>query len=147
MSLYNMVNGVKPGAFFLLPLLDKGHHPDDFPRFRDFFVGDEERPDTKDKFIVYTRTGGGNRDEYVDQNNWIRSLKGFLFDYDDSFDSTFACWIFEPPKEFEEDIEKYMKQDIKNMSKKAQQRVRKVYPKLKDQLDAIWGIEVSKKKK
>ncbi len=33
MSLYNMINGVNPATFFILPML--GKHPDEYPRFRD----------------------------------------------------------------------------------------------------------------
>ena len=42
MSLYNMICGVKPATFFVLPMLGEGHHPDTWPRFRDCFLGDEE---------------------------------------------------------------------------------------------------------
>lgn len=62
MSLYNMIHGMNPIAFFVLPMLgDK--HPDEWPRFRDVFLKDEEHPEY-DMFIhVYTRVGGGNRNE------------------------------------------------------------------------------------
>lgn len=53
MSLYNMINGVNPATFIILPML--GKHPDEYPRFRDCFI--------KDGMIeVYTRVGGNNRD-------------------------------------------------------------------------------------
>lgn len=54
MSLYNMICGVNPAAFFILPML--GKHPDEYPRFRDCFVSDDET-----SIEVLTRVGGGNR--------------------------------------------------------------------------------------
>ena len=54
MSLYNMLNGVNIATFFILPMLDK--HPDEYPRFRDCFIGED-----KNSIVVYTRVGGGNR--------------------------------------------------------------------------------------
>lgn len=36
MSLYNMLNGVNPCTFLILPML--GKHPDEYPRFRDCFI-------------------------------------------------------------------------------------------------------------
>ena len=66
-----------PWVFLVLPLL--GKHPDMYPRFRDCFV--------EGKIIqVYTRTGGGNREAYIEENQAIRDMDGFIRDYDDDFD-------------------------------------------------------------
>ncbi len=54
MSLYNMINGVNPATFFILPML--GKHPDEYPRFRDCFVGEDQK-----SIEILTRVGGGNR--------------------------------------------------------------------------------------
>ena len=70
MSLYNMVNGVKPTTFFVLPML--GKHPDEYPRFRDCFLSDEEHPQYDDHIHIYTRTGGGNREGYEAENDAMR---------------------------------------------------------------------------
>lgn len=141
MSLYNLVNGVKPAVFFVLPML--GKHPEEYPRFRDCFLSDEDHPEYDSKIIVYTRTGGGNRDAYVDENNAIRSMPGFIADYDDSFDSTFACWVFEVPSEFKNDFEKIVSGGIKNVSAEYQSRLRSVYPKLKERWDELFGARES----
>lgn len=54
MSLYNMINGVNLSAFIFLPML--GKHPNEYPRFRDCFLGEDEN-----SIVVFTRVGGGNR--------------------------------------------------------------------------------------
>ena len=49
-----MINGVNPATFLFLPML--GKHPDEYPRFRDCFISEDET-----QKIVFTRVGGGNR--------------------------------------------------------------------------------------
>ena len=50
MSLYNMINGVQPAAFFVLPML--GKHPDEYPRFRDCFIGKVNSDEEIDQFGI-----------------------------------------------------------------------------------------------
>jgi len=87
MSLYNLIEGVNPAAFLILPML--GKHADDYPRFRDCFVQkrkfvlskeglpymtmDEENPkwfenerEPEPVICVLTRMGGGNRECWED---------------------------------------------------------------------------------
>ena len=45
-----MINGVQPATFFLLPML--GKHPDEYPRFRDCFVGKQHTDGEKDQFGI-----------------------------------------------------------------------------------------------
>ena len=82
MSLYNLMAGVNPAAFFILPML--GRHADEYPRFRDCFVQKRKFVLSEDGFpymsigedspkwfdneakpepviCVFTRMGGGNR--------------------------------------------------------------------------------------
>lgn len=136
MSLYNMVNGVNPVAFYILPVL--GKHPDEYPRFRDAFIGDESRPDTEGKLIVYTRTGGGNREAYEEENQAIRDMPGFLFDYDDDFDSTFACWVFDIPDKWKQDVKLIMRGD-RDVSPEYVENLIRVYPKLEDKFREIFS--------
>ena len=143
MSLYNALFGVKPPVFFMLPMLGDGHHPDTWPRFRDCFVGDDEHPEYVDKIIVFTRTGGGNRDTYEAENDWIRDLPGFVTDYDDSFDSTFACWVFDVPEQFKEDFDKVCQGKIRETSAAYQQRLVDVYPKLAEKFRALLDGKVA----
>ena len=80
MSMYNMMNGATPATFIILPML--GKHPDEYPRFRDCFTGDEEQG-IEDAIIIYTRTGGGNRGDYEEEIKEMQSMKGYQQDYDD----------------------------------------------------------------
>ena len=137
MSLYNMINGVKPATFFVLPML--GKHPDEYPRFRDCFIGDDERPELKDHIHVYTRTGGGNREGYEVENQAMREMPGFVTDYDDGFDCTFASWVFRVPERWKADYDKIKGGNIKEVSAEYQAELRRVYPKLAEKWDELFS--------
>lgn len=114
MSLYNAVFGVNPFSRALLKML--GIQEDTIPRYRDCFLNE-----AGDEIIIYTRTGGGNRDfyesleecksnypEYFDKGEdptgpWncdLRKLPGFKYDVDDSYDATYANFHYEIPEAF-----------------------------------------------
>lgn len=119
MSLYNMMFGVNTNSADVLKAL--GLTSGDVPRFRDAYVSEEQ-------LCVHTRTGGGNRDYYesleVCMDNYpeyfegddkpneptgpwnedLRSHPWFIRDEDDGFDSTYATFYFQPPKEIVENI-------------------------------------------
>ena len=136
MSLYNLVSGVNPCTFFVLPML--GKHPDLYPRFRDCFVKDDERPKYDKHIFVYTRVGGGNRDSYEDEITELRHMPGYVTDYDDLFDSTYATFIFEVPEELKADYELILAGKIKEISDSYKQKLYDVFPKLKEQFDHIF---------
>ena len=136
MSMYNMLMGVTPAVFFILPML--GKHPDEYPRFRDCFLGNEEYPQYDDKIHIYTRVGGGNRPGYQDEIDQLRKTPGYITDFDDSFDCTYATFVFEVPEEFKEDFKKFKEGKAGEFSKKYQERMYEVYPKLKDKLDKLF---------
>lgn len=153
MSLYNMINGVNPATFFILPMLGE-KHPDSYPRFRDCFIGELSNSDEEDQFgipqkeqdvskkviSIYTRVGGGNRDDYQDEIDELRSHPNYIKDYDDDFDSTFATFQFSVPEEFENDYDLIIAGDLKEISDKYKQRVYRVFPKLKETFDKIFGL-------
>lgn len=96
MSLYNMLNGNHPLTAQLLGVLGfTNETAQQIPRYRDIFLFD-------DCIKILTRTGGGNREAYVEQNEWLASLPGYVRDYDDPFDSTFAWWVFDLPEKQKE---------------------------------------------
>lgn len=105
MSLYNMLFGHNPLAGVALAALNLT--PDNIPRFRDAYYDAEE-----DLLVVYTRTGGGNR-EYYDApgsyygedktgpfNSDLEAHPAYLRDEDDDFDSTYAYFYFNVPESF-----------------------------------------------
>lgn len=151
MSLYNVINGVNPATFFILPMLGE-KHPDKYPRFRDCFVGELSNSDGNDQFgipfkkrdssktiSVYTRVGGGNRDDYENEINELRSHPNYIRDYDDDFDSTFATFLFSVPKEFETDYDLILSGELKKISEQYKSRLYAVFPKLKEQFDRMFA--------
>lgn len=133
MSLYHMMHGVTPATFFILPML--GRHPDEYPRFRDCFLHDEEHPEYDGYIHVYTRTGGGNREGYAAENDAMRAMPGFVADFDDSYDCTFASWIFRVPDRWKEDFEKFHSQGPSAMSAQYKAEVKRIFPKIAAKLD------------
>ena len=120
MSLYQMMHGVNPAAFFILPMLDK--HPDEYPRFRDCFV--------KDKNIqVLTRTGGGNREEYFEANEDMKT-EHYITDYDNPEDCTYAYWEFKVPEQWQADFDLIITDRLSQVSRAYVAQLKKVFPKL-----------------
>lgn len=131
MSLYNMINGVNPATFFILPLLGE-KHPDDYPRFRDCFVTEDN------EIAVFTRVGGGNRNEGFGEEE-LQSHPNFLRDEDDDFDSTYATYYFSVPEEWEKDFDLVVNNKLKETSQEYRDRLYKVYPKLTEAFDKIFN--------
>ena len=85
----NMIMGFNPACVLIMPML--GRKQEEYPRFRDCFVTEENN------IAIYTRVGGGNRgcgygeeELYKDEN--------FLTTYDDDYDCTYATYEFKVPK-------------------------------------------------
>ena len=76
MSLYNMMNGFNPACVFIMPML--GRKQEEYPRFRDCFVTEENN------IAIYTRVGGGNRgcgfgeEELYKDENFLRDAEKIL---------------------------------------------------------------------
>lgn len=98
MSMYNLVHGVNPFAGILLQALGITHAQ--VPRFRDCWW-------TGEHIVLYTRTGGGNREAYEKggayaedhQGPWnddLRLIEGYVRDEDDSYDTTYAAFYYTP---------------------------------------------------
>lgn len=159
MSLYNMIHGVNPAAFFVLPML--GKHPDEYPRFRDCWTEAHELlPDgplgftlatkadaasPKDAIYVYTRVGGNNREGYEDGIAEMRAHPQYLRDYDDDFDSTFATFVFAVPAEWRTDFALVRDGRLRETSEAYKQRVLSIFPKAEAKLrEALYGTTETK---
>jgi hypothetical protein len=136
MSLYNMIHGTTPATFFVLPML--GKHPDEYPRFRDCFIADEEHPEYNDHIHVYTRVGGNNRGEGYGEEA-LYDMPGFVTTFDDSFDNTFATYVFKIPEKWAADFQLFKENRIKEFSQEYKDEIIRVFPKLKDTLMKLWG--------
>jgi hypothetical protein len=123
MSLYNNIFGFGNSAALLLQILKLDI--DNVPRFRDCYYDTE-----KELICIHTRTGGGNRDFYENEedcrNNYpeyfsgdsseypcgpwnedLRNHKLFKYDEDSSYDSTYANFYFKIPEELIEEFKKF----------------------------------------
>jgi hypothetical protein len=109
MSSFNMVAGYNKLAPMVLHALNLEHGQ--IPRFRDAYL-DLDEP-ARPKLVILTRTGGGNRAGYVDENKTLSGLVGFISDHDDKFDTTFAHWQFEVPSNVDQEIKDLIAQIIK----------------------------------
>lgn len=104
MSLYNALFGVNPLAAVVVEAVGA---TGPIPRFRDAYFDAEE-----DRLVIFTRTGGGNRDYYDEPNGYdnedyegpfnsdLRALPNFISDEDDDFDSTYASFYFSVPEAY-----------------------------------------------
>jgi hypothetical protein len=96
-GLYNMVFGMNPLADVILATL--GLKRSDVGRFRDCYVAEGQ-------IAVYTRNGGGNREEYQDVIDALAQHPCYVRDADDEFDSTYATIYFRFPEEYAEGLSK-----------------------------------------
>lgn len=94
-GLYNALFGVNPIADTLLFTL--GLTRGDCGRFRDCYIADNQ-------IVVYTRNGGGNRDDYQDVFDELSNHPNYTGDYDDDFDCTYAYITFSFPENFKDEL-------------------------------------------
>jgi hypothetical protein len=92
MSLYNALFGVNPFAELLLATLKLS--PDAVGRFRDVHLTEDGK-----RIVVFTRNGGGNREEYQDVIAQLQAHPLYVRDWDDDFDCTYASFEFKVPEE------------------------------------------------
>jgi len=52
--------------------------------------------------LIHTRTGGGNREGYLEQNDKLTQNKYYIEDEDEVFDCTYANFWFEIPEQHKE---------------------------------------------
>ena len=107
MSLYNMLFGVNPASGFLLGALELETEKYPTGRFRDIYF-EKNEDGIGGKVILYTRNGGGNREDYEHVFEALEKHPLYLNDYDDDFDCTYAYIEFKAPDsvvEFFEDVE------------------------------------------
>ena len=97
MGMYNMIFGQNPMSDAILATL--GLTREDTGRFRDCFVSNGE-------IAVYTRNGGGNREDYQDIFDNLSKHFCYLRNEDDEFDCTYATIYFKFPDQYAEELKK-----------------------------------------
>jgi len=93
MSLYNMLFKENEKADKLLNMLALNR--ESFGRYRDVYLNADGT-----KIIVYTRCGGGNREEYNYVFENMKEHPNYISDYDDSYDNTYCYFEFKVPLEY-----------------------------------------------
>jgi hypothetical protein len=122
MSLYNALFGMNPAAGYLLGSLNKTDG--DFGRFRDAYY--EKKDDGTGRIIVYTRCGGGNRDDYEFVFNEMEVHPLYLTNYDDDFDSTYAYFEFLAPDSVNEFFKDMEAKDFEKVGDRFQREIKEM---------------------
>lgn len=102
MSLYNMLFGQNYFSHFYLAML--GLTPGDVGRFRDCFLQKTDEGDIR--IVVYTRNGGGNREDYEGTTATLQDHPEYVTDFDDEFDCTYASYVFKVPAKWADVVRK-----------------------------------------
>jgi hypothetical protein len=138
-----MVQGVDQiGTFLIAPML--GGHPEEiFPRFRDCFLQERGFEEVDGlpfnvPIYIYTRIGGGNREDYQEEISKLRSLPEYIRDFDDDYDCTFATFVFRVPEKWKKDFELINQRKIKKTSKEYQNMILDTFPKIADKLRELF---------
>lgn len=132
MSLYNMVNGFNPACILLMPML--GRKQDEYPRFRDCFLSEDD-----ERIVICTRVGGGNRGQGYNEEELYKD-PNFVTTYDDGCDNTYGYYEFNPPERWKEDFDNIISGDLEEVSDEYVQYVKEFYPKLAEEgvIDSIF---------
>lgn len=133
MSLYNMVNGFNPACLFFMPML--GRKQDEYPRFRDCFLSDDEK-----RIVIYTRVGGYNRGIGLGEEKLYED-PNFVKTYDDSTDDTYGYYEFNVPEKWKEDFNRLVAGKTEEVSEEYIDCLKEFYPVLAEKgfIDMIFG--------
>lgn len=105
MTMYNILFGRNPMSRLLLAMLNLTES--DTGRFRDCYLTRvPPEPDGGELHIaIYTRNGGGNRDDYQEVTARLQAHPQYVSDTDDDFDATYALYVFTVPEKFKATVE------------------------------------------
>lgn len=136
MSLYNMLVGYSPACIIFLPML--GRKADEYPRFRNCFLSDDN-----EKIEIYTRVGGGNRGCGYGEEELYKD-PNFVTTYDDEFDSTYATYVFNVPEKWKTDFKRITNDKWDEVSDEYVAEVKKFYPSLAEKIDEVFNRKGAK---
>ena len=91
--MYEMICTINPDAGRVLNLI--GLDPTfliEECRLRDVYLSKD-----RTKVVIFTRIGGGNRSYHTSAITKLRNFKGYIRDYDDDFDNTYASFEYQIP--------------------------------------------------
>lgn len=103
MSLYNVTCGNNPLIGLILASIQRVQ-PIGFDRLRDAYL--DLQPDGSVLLAVYTRCGGGNREEYQSMFTVAAGHPLFVREEDSDFDNTYATLWFKAPEHMAADFKR-----------------------------------------
>ena len=121
MSLYNAINGFNMACVMIMPML--GRKQDEYPRFRDCFVSED------DTILIFTRVGGGNRGAGYGEEELMKDPL-FIKTWDWEEDSTYGLYEFSVPEKWKGDFDKIMSDKPEDVSDEYVSLVMSFYPTL-----------------
>ena len=125
MSLYNMINGFNtPACLLLMPML--GRKQEDYPRFRDCFLSEDEQ-----HIDIYTRVGGNNRDCGFGEEKLYED-ENYVETFDNPIDNTYATYRFNVPEKWKHDFELLKENKFKEVSDEYVDCIKEFYPLLSE---------------
>lgn len=102
MSIYNILFGKNKHSTILLAAL--GYTEEDCGRFRDCYIDG-------DSIVIYTRNGGGNREDYQYVFNKMSRHPCYISDSDDEYGCTYANIKFSFPEAYKTELLALAKQE------------------------------------
>jgi hypothetical protein len=104
-----------------MPML--GRKQDEWPRFRDCFITEDNN------IAIYTRVGGGNRNAgYNEEKLYEDPL--FIKTYDDEYDNTYATYEFRVPEKWKADFDLILEGRVTEMSEEYKTYLKEFFPTL-----------------
>jgi hypothetical protein len=97
-------------------------------RFRDIYIDRDDKGEPK--IVLYTRNGGGNREEYFWVFDVLKKHPNYIRDWDDDFDCTYAYITFSVPEKYKELIGIMMTSDKAAPEKSPSDRFKELFEKM-----------------
>lgn len=130
-----MLHGQNPFSPVFLGWL--GLTTDDVGRFRDCYLADQ---DGERRIVIYTRNGGGNRDDYEHVTDTLRAHPSYVTDYDDDYDCTYASYEFRVPAPWQAAAAAFTAED-KTPAERMQDLLAKLQAAPKDDPEVVRAME------
>jgi hypothetical protein len=108
MSLYNSLFGQETLAPVLLNALNLSRET--VGRYRDCYLAKGE--DLGMRIIVFTRNGGGNREDYEEVTRYLQAHPLYVRDWDEEYDCTYASYEFRVPESLAKALEKFDEEEL-----------------------------------
>lgn len=132
MDLRSTLNGYNPVAVLILPML--GRRTNEYPRYRDCYVTEDER------IAVVTQCGGKFREKGFGEEELYED-PNFVRTYDVEENTSYGIYEFDPPAEWSGDFYHIMQNEMPEVSDEYIAVVKEFYPRLAEsgRIDIAFG--------